>query len=223
MSPAAKVKGRNRTKPDETPPPPATTAKKGKKGVKTSKPQNAPKRPKTPKKKATAKPRKKKAPAKKRTRKPPKATNKATNKAPPATTATTPATSSGAPIGDTDTGALRDAVTLALARMSSQGSVPAAGALLKILQGAEEAHAATAHRERLEALEGDTLGQARYFGELGVELQELEDRLRRKPTHEELQAWKAGHRDRALEVRAIELHGLRSSGGKPPPWTKQKP
>lgn len=107
--------------------------------------------------------------------------------------------------------------------MSAQGSVPAAGALLKVLHGAEEAHAATAHRERLEALEGDTVGQARYFGELGVELQELEARLRRKPTHEELQAWREGHRDRALEVRALELHSLRTTGGKPPEWTKQKP
>jgi hypothetical protein len=129
----------------------------------------------------------------------------------------------GAPIGDTTTGKLRDAVALAMAKMSSQGSVPAATALLKVLEGAEEAHAAQAHQERLEALEGDTEGLARYLGELGVERLELESRLRRPATPEEMHAWRAGHRDRALEVRALELRALRAHGGKPAEWMRRKP
>lgn len=114
-------------------------------------------------------------------------------------------------------------MALAMARMSAQGSVPAAGALLKVLETAEEAHAAEAHQERLRALAGDSVGLSYYFGELGVESSELEDRLGHELTAQERRAWTQGHRDRALEVRALELQALRAHGGKPPGWTRRKP
>lgn len=124
-------------------------------------------------------------------------------------------------LGDVDTQDLREAVAAALTRMAGQGSVPAASALLKLLQEVERAELGEGHRARMKELAEEPAELARYLGELGESLEEVETRFGRAPSKEERAAWERGAADRTLEVKAVEL-GEARRGGALADWMHEK-
>ena len=123
-----------------------------------------------------------------------------------------------AKIDDTTTEELRGAVVQAMARMASQGSVPAATAVLKVLDQIEDQEASLRHNE---ALRGPPQEVAHYLGMLDATKSTIERILGHPLTPEEEKQRKAGSTDRQLEVRAIELSRVRAGAIAPPKWAQK--
>lgn len=115
-----------------------------------------------------------------------------------------------AKIGDSTTDDVREVVVEAMVRMASQGSVPAAGAVLKVLEQIEDKDATEKHREKVDSLKGADL--ARYFGEIGAEQALVAKHIGRELDRSEKRAWKDGRDKRRVEVRAVQLARVRAGG-----------
>jgi hypothetical protein len=122
-------------------------------------------------------------------------------------------------IDDVTTAALRSKVAEAMVRMASQGSVPAATAVLKLLDDVEQKALADEHAAALAG--GDTVALCRYLGGLGATKKDVEQRIGRAMTRAEEAAYLDGKRDRQLEVRAIELGQVRRGTAKVQRWMQK--
>ena len=103
-------------------------------------------------------------------------------------------------------------IATSLAKMAKDGSVPAASAVLKLLDQKREAAASEAHRAKMASLEDTPIELCRYLGELGQSADDTEKHLGRGLTMDERAALAHGNRSRLIEVRAIELAAARQSG-----------
>jgi len=104
---------------------------------------------------------------------------------------------------------LRGSIASAMTKMASQGSVPAAAAVLKLLADIEAAHAAGNHQRKLSQLVSDPPKLARYLGELGVSGRDVKLKLGREMTGAEKAEYDAGANERRIEARALELGSAR--------------
>jgi len=104
---------------------------------------------------------------------------------------------------------LRGSIASAMTKMASQGSVPAATAVLKLLTDIEAAHASGNHRRKLNQLVGDPPKLARYLGELGVSGRDVKLKLGREMSAAEKAEYDAGANERRIEARALELESAR--------------
>ena len=91
---------------------------------------------------------------------------------------------------------LRSSIASAMTKMASQGSVPAATAVLKLLADIEAAHASGNHRRKLNQLVSDPPKLARYLGELGVGARDVKLKLGREMTSAEKAEYDAGANER---------------------------
>lgn len=117
-------------------------------------------------------------------------------------------------IGNKPVEALRGAVATALTKMSAQGSVPAATAVLKLLDQVEAAHVAGEHQRKMRALRNKPLELAFYLGRLGIQGERLTLAFGRKLKPPEEAQHKAGINERIVEIHAVEL-GAALRGQKP--------
>jgi len=126
----------------------------------------------------------------------------------------------GIPLGE-----VRSKLVEFLIRAAAQGSTPAIGQLTKLLAEIEAAGAAEAHAKALADLgqNDDKCPLVTYLGGLGESAASTEAHLGRPMTGDEVAAWQRGHRDRALEARALELHRARSGTAPVPEWALRPP
>jgi hypothetical protein len=124
-----------------------------------------------------------------------------------------------AKIDDVTTEKLRGTIAEAMVRMASQGSVPAATAVLKLLNDIEQKSLASEHSEAMKNMKPIEL--CRYLGELGATKKDVERRLGHDLSPEEGSVFIDGRRDRQLEVRAIELGQVKRGGAKVERWMQK--
>jgi len=101
------------------------------------------------------------------------------------------------------------------------GNATAASQALLAVQRIREKCPSVIHRSKLEELSKDGSGMAEYLATLGLSVAEVEQRMGRKLCPGEAKAWQRGQDDRLLEVRAVELQRMRSSGDIPR-WASRK-
>ncbi len=124
-----------------------------------------------------------------------------------------------AKIDDVTTEELRAKIAEAMVRMASQGSVPAATAVLKLLNDVEQKALADEHSEAIAAM--DPVALSRYLGALGATKKDVERRLGRALSPNEEAAFAKGRSDRQLEVRAIELGQVRRGSARVQRWMQR--
>lgn len=124
-----------------------------------------------------------------------------------------------AKIDDVTTDELRGKIAEAMVRMASQGSVPAASAVLKLLNDIEQKSLASEHSDAMKSMKSIEL--CRYLGGLGATKKDVERRLGHGIRPEEEAAFVDGKRDRQLEVRAIELGQVKRGGAKVERWMQK--
>ncbi|MBC8424471.1 hypothetical protein H8E07_10140 [bacterium] len=117
----------------------------------------------------------------------------------------------------------RKKVSDGLVKMANDGSVPAANAVLRLLDEQEKAGAAERHTERMESLADSPAELCEYLGELGQPADALANILCRPASDDDRDAWKRGQLRRFIEVRAIEMARLRAGAGKVEAWMRVKP
>jgi len=108
----------------------------------------------------------------------------------------------------------------ALVTQASEGNASAAAASLTAVHRIREKGAAGLHRARMKALADDREGMASYLAELGLTREETAARMG-KLTKGETLAWERGQEERLLEVRAVELQRMRTSG-EVPKWANRR-
>ena len=125
-----------------------------------------------------------------------------------------------AKILDVETSVLKEKLVVAMAKMASQGSVPAAQAAVKMIDEIELSEAANEHFEKIEELKKHPGKLCYYLGRIGESKSDIDRHLGRKPSEEEVELFKTGAKDRRLEIRAIELDQVKR-GGKVEDWMKR--
>lgn len=123
-------------------------------------------------------------------------------------------------IGNVKTSDLREKLVIAMVKMASNGSVPAAQAVAKMIDDFETNAMASEHRKKMASLSSKPEELCRYLGMIGEVKSELARHLGRDPHKNELDAFVRGTKDRRLEMRAIELESAKK-GGKVEDWMKR--
>ena len=117
---------------------------------------------------------------------------------------------------------IEDEIAAALAKMASQGSVPAANAALKLIAEGRAADSAKTASRRISAAKEDNEVSS-LFGELGLGRAELSARLGvRALSDEQKIAHEKGSITRALEVRALQLELAKNGLRKFESWMLKK-
>ena len=109
----------------------------------------------------------------------------------------------------------------ALVASAEGGNATAAAHALLAVQRIREKNSATLHRSRMADLAHDGEQLAEYLGTLGLTLSEVETRVGHSLRATERASWSRGQESRLLEVRAVELQRMRSSG-EIPRWATRR-
>ena len=109
----------------------------------------------------------------------------------------------------------------AIVSSAKSGNATAASQGLLAVQRIRDKNSPSLHRELLDKYKNDGCGMASYLATLGLSIAETEKRMQRKLTDDEVAAWHQGQDDRLLEVRAVELQRMRSTG-EIPRWATRR-
>jgi hypothetical protein len=120
---------------------------------------------------------------------------------------------------DKTTAEIKEQLLIAMAKMSSQGSVPAAQAAVRMLDDLEVKEIANEHREKLTS--GTREEICYYLGKIGESMNELARHLGSDPSDKDFECYYNGVKDRKLEMKAIEYEMVRRGSGKVQNWMKR--
>jgi hypothetical protein len=107
---------------------------------------------------------------------------------------------------------IRESLAIAMTKMASQGSVPAAQAASKMIDELELREISENHKAQLDELKTHPNDLCQYLGYIGESETEISRHLGREPDEGELNFFLDGIKDRQLEIKAIEIAFAKRTG-----------